>query len=63
MKETGPQRGQAQDRRTSTIHTRQTRARDYKETSSMDWCSTHDFVLNEQSGDYKQIVVRFLCSG
>ncbi len=24
------------------------RARDYKEISSMDWCSTHDFVLNKQ---------------
>ena len=23
-------------------------ARDYKEISSMDWCSTHDFVLNKQ---------------
>ena len=25
-----------------------TRARDYKEILSMDWCSTHDFVLNKQ---------------
>ena len=25
-----------------------TRARDYKEIWSMDWCSTHDFVLNKQ---------------
>ena len=23
-------------------------ARDYKEIWSMDWCSTHDFVLNKQ---------------
>ena len=25
-----------------------TRARDYKEIWGMDWCSTHDFVLNKQ---------------
>ena len=26
----------------------ETRARDYKEIWSMDWCSTHDCVLNKQ---------------
>ena len=32
----------------SMQHRGKTWARDYKEISSMDWCSTHDFVLYKQ---------------